>query len=181
MIGALGQERDIHFAFALHVQVRFPRAPWATSLLTVLQLSSSATPTYLDAGEGQISTCGFTTACRRNTPEYSADFVTDRALRNIACTPIFKQPKLLMIPVKHEQPALHGNTHQVWYPWQVCTNCLAVRAKSRCSLWAYSIQVQELIAVYELRPGETSDDDTVYGWFTDYRDAFLGKDLGFYY
>jgi hypothetical protein len=79
----------------------------------VLQLSSSATPTYLNASEGQISTCSFTTACRRNTPKYSADFVTNRALQNIACTPIFKQPKLLMIPVKHKQPALHGNTHQV--------------------------------------------------------------------
>jgi hypothetical protein len=27
MIGALGQERDIHFAFALHVQVRFLQVP----------------------------------------------------------------------------------------------------------------------------------------------------------
>jgi hypothetical protein len=109
MIGALGQERDIHFAFALHVQVRFLQAPWATSLLTMLQLSHSATPSYLDASRGQISTCAFTTACRRNTPEYNAEFVTDHALQNIACTPIFKQPKLLMIPIKNKQPALHGN------------------------------------------------------------------------
>jgi hypothetical protein len=82
-------------------------------LLTVRQLSHSATPSYLDAGEGQISTCAFTTACRRNTPEYNANFATNRALQNIACTPIFKEPKLLIIPVKHKQPAPHGNKHQV--------------------------------------------------------------------
>jgi hypothetical protein len=27
MIGALGQERDVHFAFALYVQVQFLQAP----------------------------------------------------------------------------------------------------------------------------------------------------------
>jgi hypothetical protein len=82
-----------------------------------------------------------------------------------------------MIPVKHEQPASHGSKHQVWYPWQVCTNCLAVRAKGRCSLWAYSIQVQEPIAVYELQPGEVSDEDTVYGWLQTIATRFWARTL----
>ena len=85
-----------------------------------------------------------------------------------------------MLPVKQEGLAPNGKVHQAWYPWQVCANCLAVRAKGRCSLWAYSVQVKEPLVVYELQPGGVSEYDAVYGWFTDARDAFMGKDIGYY-
>lgn len=92
-----------------------------------------------------------------------------------------------MVPIKGEQPLDDGRIQQEWYPWQVCTNCIAGRAKARCSHWYAAIQITMAtttipLKVYTLQPGQSSEEDKAYGWFTkDVRDAFLGKDLGYYY
>lgn len=98
------------------------------------------------------------------------------------CTiPIFKNPKVFMIPIKDEKKEEDGWIQQAWFPWQVCTNCLAGRAKGRCSLYVHAIQVPKPFMVEARRPGEKTDNDAAYGWFTnDWRDAFLRKDLGYY-
>jgi hypothetical protein len=124
--------------------------------------------------------CSFTAYCRRLTPEYKTDFAVDRALREMGTTPIFKHPKVWMMPISREQLLDNGDMAQAWFPWQVCTNCIAVRAKTRCSHWHKSLGMKEPLAVFRLKPGEKSPNDA-YTWFTpSVRDAFLNKDLGYY-
>jgi hypothetical protein len=131
--------------------------------------------------DGDMVACSFTAYCRRETPEYKMDFAVDRALRHMGTTPLFKHPKVWMIPVADEQQLSNGDVAQAWFPWQACTNCIAARAKSRCSHWLKAIRVQQPIEVFRLKPGERSANDVSYGWFTpSFRDAFLNKDLGFY-
>lgn len=134
----------------------------------------------LDPGANDLLACTFTGICRRSTPEYNANYATDRALREICTTPIFKHPKVLMIPIKNEKQLDDGRIGQAWFPWQVCTNCIAGRAKCRCSLWYAAMQITTPIQVYKLQPGQVSDWDSSYGWFTGLRDYFSMKDLGYY-
>jgi hypothetical protein len=99
------------------------------------------------------------------------------------CTiPLFKNPKLFMMPLKQEmEEDEDGWIKQAWYPWQVCTNCIAVRAKGRCSRWGHSIFVQDTLKVELRRPGEQTLDDISYAWFDkDMRDDFFDQDLGYF-
>ncbi|PVH90687.1 hypothetical protein DM02DRAFT_710307, partial [Periconia macrospinosa] len=162
LIGAPGQQRDYHFAFAL-----------------LTQLMSTPSTSSLHPGPNELRACAFTRLCRRQTPEYDTAFAADRAIREICTTPIFQSPKVFMIPVKQEQQLVDGRVLQAWFPWQVCTNCLAGRAKGRCSHFFQALQVQQPMRTFVLRPGEQSEFD-VYAWFTDNRNGFLAKDLGFY-
>jgi hypothetical protein len=95
-------------------------------------------------------------------------------------TPIFKSPKILMLPVKQGDPRSNGRVLQGWFPWQVCANCLAGRAMARCSLWRDALAINTPVAVRKVLPGQSSDYDQYYGWFTNHRDAFLAKDVGYY-
>ncbi|OAK93383.1 hypothetical protein IQ06DRAFT_311627 [Phaeosphaeriaceae sp. SRC1lsM3a] len=162
-IGAPGQQRDIHFAIALQAQ-----------------LMPSLTTSRLQPNPDDMVACSFTTSCRRETPEYKVNFAVDRALRDMGTTPIFKHPKVWMMPISEEQQLDNGDIAQAWFLWQVCTNCMAVRAKARCSHWHRALGVREPLAVFHLKPGEKSSYDA-YAWFTpSVRDAFLNKDLGYY-
>jgi hypothetical protein len=113
---------------------------------------------------------------------YDTTLAKDRAFRDMCTTPIFRAPRLMMMPTsKQEEQLSNGDTGQAWWPWQVCTNCIAGRAKRRCSLWHAALQVQQPIASYRLRPGQASDNDRAYGWFTDdMRDGFMDSDWGYY-
>jgi len=121
--------------------------------------------------------------CHRLTPDYDINFATDRALRDISTTPIFKHPKVFMMPIKMERTHSNGDVEQAWWPWQVCTNCMAVRAKGRCSKWheAMTRAGQQPLRVYIVKPGQKSPYDAPYAWFTDARDDFMAKDLGYYF
>ncbi len=135
----------------------------------------------LNPGPDDLLACTFTQLCRRGSQEYNMSYATERALRDLCMTPLFKHPKVFMVPVKREQQNSDGSFLQAWFPWQVCTNCIAGRAKGRCSLWYTSLHINTPMRVHHLMPGQVSDDDYSYGWFTnDVRDAFLSKDLGFY-
>ncbi|KAF2844530.1 hypothetical protein T440DRAFT_484115 [Plenodomus tracheiphilus IPT5] len=161
-IGAPGQQRDVHFAMALSNQ-----------------LMATPSTSRLDPGPADLLACTFTGICRRKTTEYDVAYAVDRALRDISTTPIFKHPKVWMMPVKEEHVLDNGDMEQVWYPWQVCGNCIAVRAKVRCSLWYQALQIHEPLAIYKVKPGQESPLD-VYAWFSTVRDSFLSKDIGYY-
>jgi hypothetical protein len=125
--------------------------------------------------------CDFSRLCRRQTPDYRVPFAADRAAREICTIPIFKNPKVFMIPVKAEEEEKDGWIRQAWFPWQVCVNCLAGRAKTRCTLWLRALRVQTPMKIESRRPDQTTADDEAYGWFAAAnRDAFLAKDLGYY-
>jgi len=134
----------------------------------------------LDPGPEDLLACAFTRLCRRLTPEYDVGYATNRALRDMATTPIFRHPKVFMMPIYYDRPLSDGTIEQIWYPWQVCTNCMAVRAKAHCELWNTALRVQQPLAVYHVRPGEDQTPFDVYAWFTDVREGFMIKDLGFY-
>lgn len=144
-----------------------------------------ATPSTsrLQPGPNELRACTFTRMCRRLTPDYDVNFATDRALRDISTTPIFKHPKVFMMPIKMERTRSNGDVEQAWWPWQVCTNCMAVRAKGRCSKWhdALNHPGQQPLRVYIVKPGQKSPLDAPYAWFTDVRDDFMAKDLGYYF
>ena len=83
LIGAPGQQRDYHFAFAL-----------------LTQLMSTPSTSSLDPGPDELRACDFTRLYRRQTPKYNTAFAADRAIRDICTTPIFKSPKVFMVLVK---------------------------------------------------------------------------------
>lgn len=60
---------------------------------------------------------------------------------------------------------------------------MAVRAKGRCSKWHKAITCagQQPLRVYIVKPGQKSPLDAPYAWFTDVRDDFMAKDLGYYF
>lgn len=145
-----------------------------------------ATPSTsrLQPGPDDLLACAFTRLCRRLTPEYAVDFAVNRALREISTTPIFKHPKVLMMPIKRQRTHPNGDVEQAWWPWQVCTNCIAVRAKGHCSQWHNALSsraTQQPLQVYMVKPGRRSPLDAPYAWFTDVHEQFMGKDLGYYF
>jgi hypothetical protein len=86
-----------------------------------------------------------------------------------------------MIPVKADpEVGWDGRTRQAWYRWQVCANCIAARAKARCYNLAIALAQEEPLRVDLLQSGKQSEYNKAYGWFSDVRDNFLAKDLGFY-
>jgi hypothetical protein len=134
----------------------------------------------MDPGPDDLLACAFTRLCRRNSANYNTDFASDRAFREICTTPIFKSPKVLMILVKQDSPQSNGGVLQGWFPWQVCTNCLAGRAIVRCTLWRNALDIQTPWEVRLVMPGQSGDLDQSYGWFTGNRDALLAKDVGYF-
>lgn len=133
----------------------------------------------VDPGPDDLLACSFTRLCRRDTTDYNLNFATSRAQQGISTTPIFKHPKIFMVPVKDEHPRSNGDVEQTWWPWQVCTNCIAVRAKGWCEKWHVAMRLPPTHS-YVLKPGQKSELDAPYGWFTDMKDSFMDKDLGYY-
>jgi hypothetical protein len=139
----------------------------------------------LSPGPDDVRACDFTIACRRETPKYSIEFATERALRCIAALALFRSPNIFMLPVRSavgdEQSLPNGRRRQRWWPWQVCANCLAVRAVGRCTSWRDAMAVSTPIRVFDLGLGEESEWDRAYGWFNEsWRDRMLHQSLGFY-
>lgn len=125
--------------------------------------------------------CLFTSLSRHGMDECRDDYTTNRALRGIRATPIFRHPKVWMTLVKSEHVLSNGNTLQTWWPWQVCANCIAVRAKGYCSLYMAALRhVDPALKIHMLEPRQQSATDCAYGWFTDKRDLFMDKDIGYY-
>jgi hypothetical protein len=85
-----------------------------------------------------------------------------------------------MMPLKDEEKEKGGFIRQAWFPWQVCVNCIAGRAKRRCTLWVKALNVHTPIKIESRKPDQTTADDMAYGWFAANRHAFMDKDLGYY-
>ena len=115
-------------------------------------------------------------------PECDRAYVDDRTLRQLYAIPLFRNPKVYMMPVKLEKRDADGSFKQAWFPWQVCTNCLAGRVKGKCSHFHASLRIQQPLRVHtNLMEGDVTDDDIAYGWFTEVRDVgytepWLGRD-----
>ncbi|ORY05497.1 hypothetical protein BCR34DRAFT_604530 [Clohesyomyces aquaticus] len=145
------------------------------------EIMRTPSTSQLNPGPDDVQACSFTRLCCRNSDSYNTAFANDRALREMSTVPLFKSPKVLMILVKNEEPRGDGGVYQAWFPWQMCTNCIAGRAVGRCSLFVAALEEQTPLRVLSVAPGQASEDDDCYGWFTDdSRDAFLNKDLGFF-
>jgi hypothetical protein len=89
-----------------------------------------------------MDACDFTRICRRGTTEYIVAYAEERARRGIATTPIFKRPKVWIVPIEQERVLGNGYIEQKWYPWQACPNCIAVPAKAWCSIWRAAVMQQ---------------------------------------
>jgi hypothetical protein len=139
----------------------------------------------LSPGPDNMRACEFIICCCRKTPEYSTDYATERALRCIAAVALFRSPNLFMLPVRNagdnEKPLANGRRRQCGWPWQVCANCLAVRAVGQCTSWRDAIAVTTPIRVFDLEPDKESEWDRAYGWSNEsWRDRMLHQSLGYY-
>jgi hypothetical protein len=141
---------------------------------------ASLRPSRLDPGQGDVPACLFSQHCRFGTPEYSQHYANDRALRMMGMTPVFREPKVFSSPVKAEHEVGGGRRMQAWFPWQACTNCIAARAKGRCLLWYRAQLVQKPLRLHLLQPGHHSVDDVRYARFSELRDNFLAKEVGYF-
>jgi hypothetical protein len=84
-----------------------------------------------------------------------------------------------MLLVKDGEEPTEGSQLQLWYAWQICTNYIAVRAKSNCLLYVAALRCQEVVCYTPLHSDEVCERDEVFSWLSDQRDRFMEMDIGY--
>jgi len=136
---------------------------------------------------GHAPRCRFSQACPSSSiRRHDLPYVRERIGRNAETVAPFRTPYLVTRWVKNPdgerfRDATSGvrMERQLWFPWQFCSTCRAVRPVASCTHWRDAMQVRNVDdggKVRVVREGARSDLDDTFPGSRTITDAVLAQD-----